>query len=387
MLRSRESSRVERTRSETDTDKFGEAICAFANDLGGSGQPGYLFVGVDDGTGGVLGVKNVEKVQQLLAGLKTDGNMLPPPSMQIETIPEGGKVAVVAIVRPSDRPPVRYRGRVCIRTTARRGYATCDDERILSERAVDRTKTWDLRPCPDATVGDLLLPLFQADYLPQAVSREILAENGRTVEEQLASLRFYDRRTNRPTHAAVLVFGKDPLFFVPGAYVQYVKYAGSSQSTDVLEEQRFTGDLAQVMRGLDHLAQRVARARPVRQPDLSDHTSYSYPPVALHELFMNAVIHRSYESSSTPTSINEFQDRIEILNPGSLYGELAAGGFPGATAYRNPVIAEAAKTLGFVNRFGRGLAVVQAELERNGSKPLDLSPSEHHFLAVVEVRS
>jgi ATP-dependent DNA helicase RecG len=45
LLRQPESLRVEKTISRTDTDKFGEAICAFANDLADTGQPGYLFIG------------------------------------------------------------------------------------------------------------------------------------------------------------------------------------------------------------------------------------------------------------------------------------------------------------------------------------------------------
>ncbi|MCU7906754.1 MAG: putative DNA binding domain-containing protein [Candidatus Thiodiazotropha sp. (ex Epidulcina cf. delphinae)] len=51
-----ESDRVERTTSTTKTDKFSEAICAFANDFPDHRQPGYLMLGVnDDGTpsGGV----------------------------------------------------------------------------------------------------------------------------------------------------------------------------------------------------------------------------------------------------------------------------------------------------------------------------------------------
>ena len=47
LLADLESFRMERTQSLNDTDKFCKAICAFANDMPGSGLPGYLFVGVD----------------------------------------------------------------------------------------------------------------------------------------------------------------------------------------------------------------------------------------------------------------------------------------------------------------------------------------------------
>ena len=58
----------------------------------------------------------------------------------------------------------------------------------------------------------------------EAVAREVLEENHRAIEHQLASLRFWDRRSNKPTHAGILLFGKDVLEYVPGAYAQYVHY-------------------------------------------------------------------------------------------------------------------------------------------------------------------
>lgn len=48
LLKDLESDRVERTLSTTNTDKFGQAICAFANDLPAHNQPGYLILGADD---------------------------------------------------------------------------------------------------------------------------------------------------------------------------------------------------------------------------------------------------------------------------------------------------------------------------------------------------
>ena len=62
LLNDLESDRVERTISTTNTDKFGQAICAFANDLPDHRMPGYLFLGVaDDGE-----VKGVNVTDDLL---------------------------------------------------------------------------------------------------------------------------------------------------------------------------------------------------------------------------------------------------------------------------------------------------------------------------------
>lgn len=100
---------------------------------------------------------------------------------------------------------------------------------------------------------------------------------------------------------------------------------------------------------------------------------WEYPPVALRETFLNAIIHRDYESN-TPVMIQHFDDRIEILNPGGLYGDIRPSDFPGATAYRNPVLAEAAKILGFVNRFGRGVPRTQQAMKTNGSAIWSMDP-------------
>jgi len=247
----------------------------------------------------------------------------------------------------------------------------------------DCAPTWDLRACPSARLADLSAELFLLNYLPRAVSGEVLRENGRSVEEQLGSLRLFHRKLGVPTNAAVLLFGKDPLYFVPGAYVQYVRYAGEHKADEVEQERRLSGDLVFVLRELDALARAVARVRPVRRPDLSEDLVADYPEVALHEIFVNAVIHRNYEGSTTPVLINHFSDRMEVHNPGSLYGDLTREEFPDGTAYRNPVLAEAAKVLGFANRFGRGIALANVALERNGNPKAEFSLTSPNHLTVT----
>ena len=63
----------------------------------------------------------------------------------------------------------------------------------------------------------------------------------------------------------------------------------------------------------------------------------------------------------------EYDDHIEIQNPGGLYGKVSPANFPNVSDYRNPFIAEAMKVLGYVNRFSRGVYRVQKELEENGN--------------------
>ena len=380
-----ESDRVERTVSLSNTDKFAQAICAFANDMPHDRQPGYLFVGVSD-DGVPSGTEISDQLLQNLGGIRSAGNIQPLPAMTVQRLQTArGDVAVVEVL-PSDLPPVRYKGQVWIRVGPRRAIANEQEERILAERRLAFARTWDARPCAEAGLENLALDLFLVGYRQFAVAPEVIEQNHRELTEQLAALRFYDFRANRPTHAAILLFGKDPLFFVPGAYVQYVRYSGLSQADEPLRDRRFSGDLLSVLRSLDQLAEDVAEGRPVAGQGLSERMVYDYPPRALHELFVNAVIHRNYDGSSTPVLINHFEDRIEILNPGSLFGDLTPDQFPRGTAYRNPILAEAARTLGFVNRYGRGIVLAQSELKQNESPEARFELGVNHFNVIVPRR-
>jgi ATP-dependent DNA helicase RecG len=88
----------------------------------------------------------------------------------------------------------------------------------------------------------------------------------------------------------------------------------------------------------------------------------------MQELLYNAIIHRDYQSNA-PVKFYEFADRIEITNPGGLYGDARPENFPNKNDYRNPTLAEAAKNLGFINGFNVGVKRARAALEKNGSPP------------------
>lgn len=81
-----------------------------------------------------------------------------------------------------------------------------------------------------------------------------------------------------------------------------------------------------------------------------------------------------------------FYDRIEVQNPGSLYGEASRENFPRQNAYRNPVIAEAMKTLGYVNRYGSGVERAQEALKTNSNPPAAFSFEDTYFLVTAKTR-
>ncbi len=374
LLADMESDRIERTISIAEA-KLGPAVCALANDFPNHKQSGYILLGVKN-DGALAGMTWTDGDLQKIGGVKTNGNVLPQPSLVVSPVfrfPDGE--VVVVEVRPSLYPPVRYDGRCWIRVGARRDKATIEEERILVERRAAYAKTFDLVPALGSSIDDLSMGHFQLEYLPLAIDEETIKQNGRSPEEQLASLRFYDLKEKCPTNAGILLFGTNPLFQLPGAYIQYLKFEGEDMTTNVDFEKQFSGAYVTELNVLDDfIKNNIIKERPVKGDTFQEKQIRNYPYWSLRELVMNAVMHRSYESNS-PIYIYEFNNRIEIINPGGLYGDVNAQNFPNASDYRNVVIAESMKRLGYVNRFNYGITRVIDELEKsgNGKPEFDIS--------------
>lgn len=381
LLADLESDRVEKTTSTTDTQKFCQAVCAFANDLAGHRLPGYLLIGVKD-DGSLSGLKVTDQLLQNLAAIRTDGNVLPTPALTVRKFAlPGGEVAVVE-VQPATLPPVRFENRIHVRIGPRKATASEQEERILIERRIATAHTFDVRPCLEASLDDLALGQFDT-YHRAAVAAEVLAANHRDLRQQLAALRMFDLVNNCPTHAAILLFGNNPRYFFPCAYIQYLRMP-AADLTDIPEDQtEISGDIVSVMRELELRIKVITQTgmRPEHQGSLKEVLQPSYPGEAIRELITNALLHRDYQSN-TPIRFYVFSDHIEIHNPGGLYGE-AARNFPNNNSYRNPVIADALKSLGYINRFGYGIQRANKLLENNNNPPAQFEYTDLGFMVKI----
>lgn len=384
LFRDGESDRVERKASLADRSKIREAMCAFANDLPGHGEPGVVFVGVND-DGSCSNLEITDELLRTVSQWRDDGNILPLPSLTVEKRTLDGCTVAVITVEPADAPPVAYRGRTYVRIGPRRGIATPDDERRLAERRRTRDLPFDGRRCRGSSLEDLDLDFFAREYLRSAVAEEVLTANQRSVEDQLRALRFL-APDDTPTHVALLVLGRDPRAFLPGAYVQFLRIDGDALADSVVDQKEIDGPVLQLLRRLDDVIE-------ANNSTATDFTSARvetrhpvYPVAALHQLTRNAVLHRTYEGTNAPVRIYWFRNRIEIHSPGGLFGCVTAESFgaPGVTDYRNPILAEALKNLGLVQRFGVGIATARRALERNGNPELVLVAQASSVMALVE---
>lgn len=388
LLNDLETDRSERKRAWVGDapDKVRQAVCAFANDLPNHDKPGVIFIGAED-DGSPANIDITDRLLQTLADIKTDGKTVPPPTLTVEKrILKHAAMAVIA-VWPADAPPVRFEGRVWIRIGPRRAQATAQDERILNEKRRYRDRPFDIHPIQGCPLTELNRIVFEGEYLPQAVAADVLEANERSYEQRLASLGMIASVDDpTPTVVGVLTLGKSPRSFVPCAYVQFLRISGTEWGDPVADEQELDGTLDLVLRRLDEkIKANLTVAVNFTGGTTTEIRTTPYPLSALQQLTRNAIMHRTYEDTNEPTRVYWFDDRIEILNPGGPFGTVTMANFgrPGFNDYRNPAIATVLKTMGFVQRFGFGIAEARKSLASNGNPELEFQVEQTRVAAIV----
>ena len=368
-----ESERLERKRAFSNAESIREAICAFANDMQRTLQPGFVLIGVED-DGQLAGLPITDDLLLRLSALRDEGNILPLPRMEVYRmeIEPGAEIAIVE-VHPAEGTPVRLRGRTYIRVGPRNVIASMDEERILTARQRLNDLTFDRKPCWTSrlTLDDLRLDFFREEYLPRMVAKEVLEHDTRPVVQQLGAVSLWAEWLDRATNAGILLVAKQPREWLDGLWIQFVRFDGPDRSYKVISDAKYAGGVLDQIKALEQIPKNIRSVRTASGEEVPD-----YPKEAIRELVINAVLHRAYDVGNMPSLFYWYSDHVEILNPGGLFGELTAERFGSRTAYRNEVLAEAMKAFGYVHKFGSGIPAVHRTLAANGNPPavFDLVP-------------
>ena len=295
LLRDGESQLVEFKRNAADGAAIRRNVCAFANDLPGTSKAGVVFVGVEN-DGRCANAAIDEPFLRKLSEIRSDGAIMPQPSLTVEKRAVDGCEVAVVQVAPSAYPPVRYDRRVWVRVGPTIRQANADDERRLSERRRAADLPFDTRPAAAATPHDLDLNYAHYGYLPRVVAPEVLEHDRRGLAEQLLSLRMLDG--DRPTWGALLALGRDPQRWLPGAYVQFLRVDGKDITDPVRTQKTLRGRLEDVLRRLTDLLELSVSVRTEVAGCVREQRRPDYPAAALRQLAWNAAMHRAYDDGS-----------------------------------------------------------------------------------------
>lgn len=243
---------------------------------------------------------------------------------------------------------------------------------------------WDLRPCDGATVGDIDL-LALRDALQRmgvfTVERGIepYLEEGVQLSPFVPSLCVAEplTRTLRPRNYAILLFGREPQRFVPGAFSIYSTYPGLDRSDPTALRHEIPGTLLDQARRLGELLDAEAVTL-FDKTNLKTPNVDKYPRRALQEAMVNALAHRDY-ALVDPTRFTSFADRIEVLSPGSLPSGISLADLSKGTVtprWRSQSLAWFLNRLQLAQAEGQGILTIRRAMKAAGCPPPRFNATE-----------
>lgn len=320
-----------------------KTVVAFANTAGGD-----VVIGVDDVTHDVVGIRDALREEERLANLITD-RIAPAVLPDIEVIAWRSTNVLVARIADSSLRPHHVKSEgpekgvyVRVGSTSRRAGPELIGE--LSRYA--RGRTFDEEPYPEAKSEDI-------DF-------RVASELFRGVRDlrvgDLKTLRVFTsyQGSDVPTIGGLLLFGKNRLEHFPDAWVRVGHFSGTDRTT-ILDSKDISDYLAvaaqeaiaQVTR-ITATSLEIVSARHVPRPE--------YPPVAVREAIINAIVHADYAERGRPITVSIFSDRIEVENPGLLpFGLTLEDVWAGTSKLRNRVIGRIFKDLRLIEQWGSGI--------------------------------
>ncbi|MFC5369589.1 ATP-binding protein [Arcanobacterium bovis] len=363
--------------------KLSRTISAFSNTAGG-----LILLGLDENAGFIPAENfDAKRIADGLSRMCAD-DLTPPIRAQIEIVLFEDSEIVVAII---DELPA-YDKPAWITTAGK--YASSyvrghDGDRALTNYEIDRLEenkgqpAWDIELVLDASESDLNSEIVNQIILREKTlhPRVFGALSDDEAKVSLHLLKRGDDGTLHPTMAGLLVAGKYPQQYFPRLNLTVSVFPGTDKSSQ-LDGKRFLDNVS-LVGPIPYLVSDAVAAisRNMRIGGVVDgtfrHDLPDYPLVALREAITNALMHRDYSLAArgSQVQINMYADRLEIINPGGLFGPLTIDtlGQSGISAARNQFLSRLLETTsypgsqgGFVaeNR-GTGFAEIVSQMTKN----------------------
>ncbi|MDE1535888.1 MULTISPECIES: ATP-binding protein [Actinotignum] len=367
-----------------------ETLSAFSN-----GSGGLIVLGLDEARGFTPVPKfPAARIYDALAGVCSD-SLTPPVRADIAMVPYGDTTDGDTTLVMATIPPLQPRDKPCY-VTARNVYGgsyirTGDGDRKLSAYEIDRLLENKTQPHWDTDlVEEAGLDSLDQDLLHAVLERERLNHPrifgklpDETAMEQLRIIGTGPDGQRHPTLAGLLCLGTYPQEFFPRLTVTYAVYPGSTKASSLsgqrhLDSGTLAGPIpALVADGVGVVAKNMRVGGVVR--GAFRHDLVDYPLVAVREALTNALMHRDYSpvARGTQVQLNLYADRLEVINPGGLFGTVTIDslGTTGLSSTRNQFLARLLESTpfeegGFVaeNR-GSGYQEIMTQLEREMLPP------------------
>lgn len=226
-------------------------------------------------------------------------------------------------------------------------------ERLIETRTI-ATKPFDASACSNATLDDLSEERIEAFLELARRARGFPLDPKTPPPAALAHLNLLDGES--PSHAAVLLFAKQPQRFLISSEVKCAHFHGTHAAKPIPSYQIFKGTVFQLVdQAVDFVLTKISRAVGTRSQGAQAPVAYELPIEAVTEAIVNAIAHRDYASNAS-VQVMLFADRLEVWNPGELPPSLTPEALrsPHPSIPRNPLLAEPLFLTRYVEKAGTG---------------------------------
>jgi len=318
-----------------------ESICAFANTMGG-----IIIIGVSD-RGKINGIQvGKETLKQWSNRIFQTTEPAVIPDIKIEIVE--GKTIVLITISEFPIKPVSIKGR-CYKRVANSNKLMSSKE-ITELYLYSTGSSWDAFPAKDTELSDIDFKKVDR-YIETAkrAGRRKFTEAPQQVLEKLELI-----KDGKPTWAAVLLFGKEPQYFLKHAKVHCGRFR---KEAIIIDDSYIELDLIEQVEDVMACIRKNINVRYEITGKPQREEIWDYPLDALREAVLNAICHRDY-SDSADIIIKIYDDYISIWNPGGLppgitLQDLYDPNHPSKP--RNKLIAQVFYDIGEIEKYGSGI--------------------------------
>lgn len=257
---------------------------------------------------------------------------------------------------------------------------------VYSYEAYRKKYQDDVRGVPRATLASL-----NQDEL--ALYTDLL-KKGKPNLASLDNERIYDlmsiTRNNEITLSAIIIFSPYPQAYFPQLCITAIAVPGTEigdlgdSGERFLDNQRIEGSISEMLDEAIRFVKKNMKNKTIIDPSTGvreDRTDY--PITAVREAIINALVHRDYSihTEGMPIQIIMYEDRMEIKNPGGIYGRIKVdqlGKMQPDT--RNPVLASALETLRITENRYSGIPTIRKEMEKYNLKEPKFADERGSFI-------
>ena len=351
-------------------DDYLDWVCGFAN-----AQGGRIYIGMND-KGEVVGLENSRELSEKIPnkirntmGITAEVNLL-------KDKDDDKKTYIEIVVQPYS-VLISIRGRYFYRSGSVKHELTgvALNEFLLKKAG----QTWDNVIEPRATFDDIDENSVK-QYLVISKEKGRLPDfDGLTTEQIFNKLHLTEN--GQLKRAAIILFGKDPCRFYPNVYVKIGRFGKDDK--DLRYQDVEEGNIIILLRNVLERLEQKYLIKNITFEGMYRIETLEYPKLALREMLLNSMVHRSYMGSFSQMRV--YDNRINLWNEGCLPEgiTLQALKLEHTSKPRNLLIADVCFKGGLIDAWGRGTITIIDECKASGLPEPELTERDGGFLVTL----